>query len=56
MVGTDDYMVKPLDMDELILRISALLRRSRIAIDHRLTIGDTIIDAQSLTITYKTKV
>jgi DNA-binding response OmpR family regulator len=53
MVGTDDYMVKPLDMDELILRISALLRRSRIAIEHRLTIGETIIDAQSLTITHK---
>lgn len=52
-LGTDDYMVKPIDMDELILRISALLRRSRIVIDHRLTFKNTTIDAQSLTLTYK---
>lgn len=50
-LGTDDYMVKPIDLDELILRISALLRRSRIVIEHRLTFKNTLVDAQSLTIT-----
>ena len=43
-IGTDDYMVKPVDEEEMILRIAALLRRSRIANEHRLTVGHTTLD------------
>lgn len=42
--GTDDYMVKPVNHEELILRIQALLRRYRISLEHRLTVGDTIFN------------
>lgn len=48
--GTDDYMVKPVDEEEMILRIAALLRRSRISYEHRLTIGNTVLDYDSLTV------
>jgi DNA-binding response OmpR family regulator len=50
IIGTDDYMVKPFDEEELILRIAALLRRSRIVNEHKLTIGDTTLDYDSLTV------
>ena len=43
-VGIDDYMVKPIDLDELFLRIGALLRRSKIASSRRLTVGDFSMD------------
>ena len=49
-VGTDDYMVKPIDMDEMILRVAALLRRSRIVNEHRLIIGDVELDYDALTV------
>ncbi len=49
--GTDDYMVKPIDMGELLLRIGALLRRARIANEHRLTIGSLVLDYDALTVT-----
>lgn len=49
--GTDDYMVKPVDMDEMLLRVSALLRRSKIINEHRVTIGKTVLDYDSLTVT-----
>lgn len=39
--GIDDYMVKPIDVDELLLRIEALLRRARIEAEKRLTVGST---------------
>ena len=42
--GTDDYMVKPVDEEEMMLRVAALLRRSRIADEHMLTIGATALD------------
>lgn len=42
LTGTDDYMVKPIDMDEMLLRVSALLRRANIANEHKLQIGDGI--------------
>ncbi|HWQ30503.1 MAG TPA: response regulator transcription factor, partial [Negativicutes bacterium] len=48
--GTDDYMVKPIDMDEMLLRVSALLRRSRIMNEHRLTIGEVFLDYDTLTV------
>ena len=44
-VGIDDYMVKPIDLDELFLRIGALLRRAKIAASHRLEIGSLVLDA-----------
>lgn len=45
-VGIDDYMVKPIDLEELLLRIEALLRRAKIATSHKLTIGKTVLDAE----------
>ncbi len=44
-VGVDDYMVKPIDLDELFLRIGALLRRAKIAASRRLTVGSFTMDA-----------
>lgn len=44
-IGIDDYMVKPIDLDEMFLRIGALLRRAKIASSHRLEIGRLILDA-----------
>ena len=44
-VGVDDYMVKPIDLDELFLRIGALLRRAKIASSRRLTVGEFVMDA-----------
>jgi len=51
IVGTDDYMVKPVDEDEMLLRISALLRRSRIVNERKLTVGNTVLDYDSFTVT-----
>ena len=48
-VGIDDYMVKPIDLDELFLRIGALLRRSKIASSRKLEIGDFVMDADEHT-------
>ena len=46
--GVDDYMVKPIDVDELLLRIEALLRRARIEAEKRLVIGSTVLDAEEM--------
>ena len=46
--GIDDYMVKPIDVDELLLRIEALLRRARIERENRLVVGGTVLDAQEM--------
>lgn len=46
-IGIDDYMVKPIDLDELFLRIGALLRRSKIASSRRLETGDFMMDADT---------
>lgn len=51
IVGTDDYITKPIDETELLLRIKALLRRARIASEHQLTIGKTLLDYDSFTVT-----
>lgn len=48
-IGIDDYMVKPIDLDELFLRIGALLRRAKIASSHRLEIGKLTLDADERT-------
>lgn len=48
-LGIDDYMVKPVNMDELLLRVGALLRRANIAREKRLNYGNLIMDADSTT-------
>ncbi|KAF5089499.1 response regulator transcription factor [Acetobacterium wieringae] len=48
--GTDDYMVKPVDMDEMLLRVFALLRRAKIANEQRLVVGKTVLDYEALTL------
>jgi Response regulators consisting of a CheY-like receiver domain and a winged-helix DNA-binding domain len=50
LVGTDDYMVKPVDEEEMLLRIKALLRRSRIVNERRLIVGRTTLDYDALTV------
>lgn len=50
IAGTDDYMVKPVNEEEMLLRIKALLRRSQIANEHKLNIGSVSLDYDSLTI------
>ena len=51
LVGTDDYMTKPIDEEEMLLRIKALLRRARIATERKLTVGDVTLDYDALTVT-----
>lgn len=48
-IGVDDYMVKPIDLDELFLRIGALLRRAKIAASRKLEIGRFVMDADEHT-------
>lgn len=48
-IGVDDYMVKPIDLDELFLRIGALLRRSKIAASRKIEIGNFLMDADEHT-------
>jgi DNA-binding response OmpR family regulator len=50
LAGTDDYMTKPFDEQELLYRIKALLRRAQIASEHKIAIGGTILDYHSLTV------
>ena len=49
--GIDDYMVKSIDLDELLLRIQALLRRAKIATSKRLEVGGLVLDADELSAT-----
>ncbi|MBR2902182.1 MAG: response regulator transcription factor [Clostridia bacterium] len=49
-LGTDDFMVKPVDEEELVLRIKALLRRARISNEHKLVLGGTVLDYDSYTV------
>ena len=48
--GTDDYMVKPVNVNEMVLRVGALLRRAQMINDRRQVIGDTVLDCDSLTV------
>lgn len=50
--GTDDYMVKPINVNELVLRVGALLRRAQVINERRLTIGSTVMTCDSLTVTF----
>ena len=49
--GVDDYMVKPINVNEMVLRVGALLRRAQIQSERRLVIGNTSLDSDSLTVT-----
>ena len=51
IVGTDDYMVKPVNEEEMLLRIKALLQRSQIANEHKLHIGKVTLDYDALSVT-----
>ncbi len=50
LVGTDDYMTKPLDLEELLLRVKALLRRSRIVHERKIQLGEVTLDYDSMTV------
>ena len=51
LVGTDDYMTKPVDTDEMLLRIKALLRRAKIVSERKIVIGPVVLDYDALTVT-----
>lgn len=48
--GTDDYMVKPVNVNEMVLRVAALLRRAQMINDRRQTIGSTVLEYDSMTV------
>ena len=49
-VGTDDYITKPIDDEEMLYRIKALLRRAKIASERKIIVGDVVLDYDSLTV------
>ena len=51
LVGTDDYMTKPIDEVEMLLGIKALLRRAQIVNERKITVGSVVLDYDSLTVT-----
>jgi DNA-binding response OmpR family regulator len=51
LAGSDDYMVKPVNVNEMVLRVGALLRRARMISERRQTIGGTVLECDSLTVT-----
>ena len=51
-LGTDDYMVKPININEMVLRVSALLRRAQIRNENILQIGDVILNSDTLTVAW----
>ena len=53
VAGTDDYMIKPINMKEMALRVKALLRRAKIANEKKLIINETILDYAALTVQIK---
>lgn len=50
MSGVDDYMVKPIDFAEMLMRIKAVLRRAKIVSERKIYIGETVLDYESLTV------
>lgn len=55
LAGTDDYMTKPVDEEEMLLRIKALLRRAKIASERRIQIGDVTLDYDTMSVTRGTE-
>lgn len=53
ILGADDYMVKPINMEEMILRVQVLLRRTRRANEKKIKIGDLVVDYNNLSVTKK---
>lgn len=47
-LGIDDYMVKPIELDELLLRVKALLRRANIEMERKITVGNLVLDADGM--------
>lgn len=56
LAGTDDYMTKPIDEEEMLLRIKALLRRAQIASERKIMVGDVVLDYDALTASRKGEV
>lgn len=56
LLGADDYMVKPIDIEELILRVQVLLKRSKSANEKRIQIGDLVLNYNQMSVTRKEKV
>ncbi len=52
-LGIDDYMVKPIDFSELLMRVRALLRRAHIEESRKIIVGDTILDADAMAVTIR---
>ena len=50
--GTDDYMVKPVNVNEMVLRVGALLRRAQMITERKLVIGATVMECDSMTVTH----
>lgn len=53
--GADDYMIKPINVKELVLRVEALLRRARISAEKKIVMGSTVLDYDALTVTLNGK-
>lgn len=51
LVGTDDYITKPIDEEEMLLRIRALLRRAKIVSERRIEMGEVVLDYDAMTVT-----
>lgn len=49
-IGTDDYMIKPINVNEMVLRVGALLKRAKINSERKITIGNTTLEYDSLTV------
>lgn len=56
LVGTDDYMTKPIDEEEMLLRIKALLRRAKIVSERKIVLGDVVLDYDSMTVSRRSEV
>lgn len=54
--GTDDYMTKPVNYEELLWRIEALLHRAKIASENKITIGEAVLDSETYTVAFREKV
>lgn len=56
LLGADDYMVKPINMEELILRVQVLLRRSQSTNERKIRVGDLVLDYDQMSVTKKEKI